>query len=80
MNKQIYVVYLKKIVGIDGAFPCPKCGSIISPDDESEEVYQVISTKNENDGIDELILQCNICKSKIKLILSNLSEKESKTL
>jgi predicted RNA-binding Zn-ribbon protein involved in translation (DUF1610 family) len=33
----VYTVDLTKIDG-DGSFPCPRCGTTISPDDESDEV------------------------------------------
>lgn len=62
-----YTIDLTKIDG-DGAFPCPKCGSIISPDDETEENYQIVDTKVKNDELAELILLCNKCGSTIKLI------------
>jgi len=33
----------------EGEFPCPKCHVMISPDDESEEVYRVLDIlENEN--------------------------------
>lgn len=59
-------VDLTKIEG-DGAFPCPKCGVIISPDDETEDVYTIAETKVRNDELAELILTCNKCRTKIKL-------------
>jgi predicted RNA-binding Zn-ribbon protein involved in translation (DUF1610 family) len=48
MNKTnvSYKIDLTKIDG-DGAFPCPKCGTMISPDDESEEIYKIINTEME---------------------------------
>jgi transcription initiation factor IIE alpha subunit len=52
----------------DGAFPCPKCGVIISPDDETEEIYKILDTKVNNDELTELLLLCNKCGSKIKLV------------
>ncbi|NWG10479.1 hypothetical protein HXY33_01820 [Candidatus Bathyarchaeota archaeon] len=70
-----YTVDLTKIDG-DGAFPCPKCGSIISPDDESEETYQIIETKVKDDELAELMLTCNKCGSAIKLT-GFLSQPES---
>jgi predicted RNA-binding Zn-ribbon protein involved in translation (DUF1610 family) len=72
-----YTIDLVKIDG-DGAFPCPKCGSIISPDDESEEVYQIVETKVKNDELAELMLTCNKCGSTIKLV-GFLSPPEDKT-
>jgi predicted RNA-binding Zn-ribbon protein involved in translation (DUF1610 family) len=62
-----YTVDLTKIDG-DGAFPCPKCGTIISPDDETEETYQIIETKVKDDELAELVLTCNKCGSTIKLV------------
>jgi len=61
-----FTVDLTEIDG-DGAFPCPKCGSMISPDDETEEVYTIAETKVKNDELSELILVCKKCRSKIKL-------------
>lgn len=61
-----YIIDLTKIDG-DGAFPCPKCGTLISPDDESEETYHILETKVKNDELNELVLTCNKCKSMIKL-------------
>jgi len=61
-----YTIDLTKIEG-DGAFPCPKCGAIISPDDESEEVYKIIETKVKNDELAELVLFCSKCGSTIIL-------------
>jgi len=73
----MYTIDLTKIDG-DGAFPCPKCGSIISPDDESEEVYQIVETKVKNDALAELMLTCSKCGSTIKLV-GFLSQPEDKT-
>lgn len=64
---EIYTVDLTKIDG-DGAFPCPKCGVMISPDDETEEIYQIVETKVKGDALAELILQCNKCGSTIRLV------------
>lgn len=61
-----YAIDLTKIDG-DGAFPCPKCGIIISPEDESEEVYKVVETKVRDDELIELVLVCGNCRSTIKL-------------
>ena len=55
------------IVEGDGSFPCPKCGMIISPDDESEENYQIVDTKVVNDKLAELVIACGKCGSTIKI-------------
>lgn len=62
----MYAIDLTKIDG-DGAFPCPKCGTLISPDDETEETYQIVETKVRNDDLEELTLSCKKCGTVIKL-------------
>jgi predicted RNA-binding Zn-ribbon protein involved in translation (DUF1610 family) len=51
----------------DGSFQCPKCGKSISPDDESDENYQILDTKVINDELAELIICCNNCGSTLKI-------------
>lgn len=65
-SKPPCTVDLTKIEG-DGAFPCPKCGVVISPDDDTDEVYTILETKVKNDELAELILLCNKCRTRIKL-------------
>jgi uncharacterized Zn finger protein len=65
-GKADYTVDLTKIDG-DGAFPCPKCGSMISPDDETENKYQIVETRVKNDELEELILTCTSCGTMIRL-------------
>ena len=62
-----YEIDLTKIDG-DGAFPCPKCGTVISPDDESEETYHIVDTKVKNDELAELLITCKKCRTIIKLV------------
>jgi predicted RNA-binding Zn-ribbon protein involved in translation (DUF1610 family) len=61
-----YKVNLSQVEG-EGSFPCPKCGTMISPDDESEEVYKIVDTKVVNDELVEVIITCNTCGTIIKL-------------
>ncbi len=61
-----YLVDLTKIEG-DGSFPCPKCGNVISPEDESEETYRIVSTKVLNEQLVELVVECTSCGSIIRL-------------
>ena len=75
-KSMMYTVDLTKIDG-DGAFPCPKCGMLISPDDETDEAYQILETKVKNDELAELTLMCKKCGSTIKLV-GFLSRPESK--
>ena len=62
----VYMIDLTKIEG-EGSFPCPKCGAIISPDDETEQAYKIVNTKIINDELVELIVMCGNCGSNIKL-------------
>jgi predicted RNA-binding Zn-ribbon protein involved in translation (DUF1610 family) len=66
-KSMIYTVDLTKIDG-DGAFPCPKCGSVISPDDESDTTYEIVNTKVKGDDLEELVLTCKKCRTTIKLV------------
>ena len=52
----------------DGSFPCPKCGTIISPEDETEKVYKIVDTKIVNDELVELVIVCENCRTQVKLI------------
>ncbi len=57
---------LTKIEG-DGSFPCPKCGTVINPEDETEEYYKIVDTKVINDELVELIIMCSKCRTNVKL-------------
>ncbi len=65
--KTIYKVDLSTIVGL-GDFPCPGCGSIISPNDIDEEGYTILEVRSENDCLNELLLQCNKCRGEISVV------------
>ena len=69
----VYQVNLAEIQG-EGDFPCPGCGVIISPEDETEDVYRIIDTKVNGQDLEELVIQCNSCKSKIRLVGFNVLE------
>lgn len=66
-EKEIFEIDLRKIEG-DGSFPCPKCGVMITPDDETEKVYSILEANVEKDKLKEIVLSCNKCHSKIRLI------------
>lgn len=66
-NQQMFTVNLSTIDG-DGDFPCPSCGVMISPEDESETVYTIVDTKMKGESLEELTIQCNKCGSKIRLV------------
>ena len=63
---QAYKVDLTKICG-KGDFPCPRCKSIISPDETSEETYSILDPKVNNQELEEIVICCNKCKSQIHL-------------
>ena len=65
-NDSIYLIDLTLIEG-DGSFPCPKCGTSISPEDESEDNYRIVDTRVVNDELVELVIVCGKCGSTIKL-------------
>jgi DNA-directed RNA polymerase subunit RPC12/RpoP len=64
---RVYEVDLTKIQG-DGDFPCPNCGVIISPEDETEDVYRILETKVRGQALEELVIQCNKCGSRIRAV------------
>jgi len=66
-QRAIFTVDITQIEG-DGDFPCPKCGVMISPDDETETVYKIIDTKVKNRNLEELVILCNKCGSKVRLV------------
>ncbi len=57
---------LTKIDG-NGDFPCPNCGVTISPEDESENVYIILEEKVKDDVLEEMLIQCKKCGSRIRL-------------
>ncbi len=59
-----YKIDLAKIEG-DGEFSCPRCGATISPDDDNEEAYSIISSKASSEGLEEIVVRCNKCCSSI---------------
>jgi len=61
-----YSINLMTIEG-DGSLPCPKCGMIISPEDETEENYKIIDTKVVDNELVELKIACGRCGSKISI-------------
>ena len=60
--KQIhaYKIDLTKIDG-NGDFACPRCGTVISPDDDAEEAYSILEPKVDHQGLKELVIQCKKC-------------------
>ena len=61
-----YKVDLTRIEG-NGDFACPRCGTEISPDDETEAVYSILGSKVNSNGLEEVVICCNKCSSHIHL-------------
>lgn len=76
--KQVLVseLDLTKIQG-KGDFSCPNCGVTISPEDESDDVYIILEEKIRNNALEELVIQCNKCSSRIRLTGFPLLEMEN---
>lgn len=65
-KESIYNINIATVEG-DGSFPCPKCGMMISPDDETEENYTILDTKVVNNDLSELVVACGKCRSTIRI-------------
>ncbi len=65
-NPQVFTVDLASIEG-NGDFPCPCCGTRISPEDTTDTVYTIVDTQMNGEALEELTIQCNKCGSKIRL-------------
>jgi hypothetical protein len=70
-----YKLDLTRIQG-NGDFLCPKCGITISPDDETEDVYTILEEKLKGEVLEELVIQCNKCSSRIHVTGFSLLEAE----
>ena len=60
----------------DESFECPKCKSkgqrtMISPDDETEEVYKILGTKVKHDDLVGVTVACNKCGAEIEILGSH---------
>ena len=62
----IYKIDLTRING-NGEFQCPRCGTTISPEDDTEGTYTIVEPKVNSQGLEEVIIRCNRCASHIHL-------------
>lgn len=62
-----YIVNLLKIEG-DRKVTCPKCKSVMDPDDKTEENYRIIEVFVTNNKLSGVLLECVYCNSRIRLI------------
>ena len=63
---KFHVVDLTKIQGT-GEIKCPKCGTVISPDDETENAFTILETIMKENNLEKIILKCSKCQSQIRL-------------
>ena len=71
-----YTVDLTRISG-KGDFSCPACGTVMSPDDTTEEIYRIVEPKVNSHGLEELVICCNKCSCEIHLTGFSLLDKLS---
>ena len=73
----VFKVDLSAIDG-NGDFLCPRCGTPLSPDDNTDEAYSLVETETNNHGLQEATIQCNKCQSHIHLTGFSVLEKIEK--
>ena len=66
-NKDLEYCVSSQQIADDGSFQCPKCGMKISPDDDTNENYEIIETKVQKGELVELKIGCGKCRSKLRL-------------
>ncbi len=64
---KLYTVDLREAEQ-EGEVKCPKCGVEISPDDLTEEKYEILETVMKGDSLERIIVRCNKCRSQIHLV------------
>jgi phage terminase large subunit GpA-like protein len=74
----VYTIDLNKITG-NGEFPCPCCGTTMSPDDDTEETYQILEPIVNSHGLEQLIIRCNKCSTQIHLTGFSFLQKTTQT-
>jgi hypothetical protein len=62
----VHKIDLTEIEG-NGDFACPRCGTKISPDDQTEGVYSILGSKVNSNGLEEVVIRCNKCSTHIHL-------------
>ena len=67
-RKRSFNVDLTAIEGVEGTILCPRCSTLISPEDDTETTYKVVNAAFNNDGFLEGIgIECIECNSTIIL-------------
>jgi hypothetical protein len=66
-QRLIIKIDLAEIEG-EGEFSCPSCGNNISPDDISEESYEIKEIKTRKDGsLEGILILCHRCGNNIDI-------------
>ena len=56
-----YVISVHELEN-DASFKCPRCGVCISPDDETNDNYEILDPKvNDKDHLSDVVFQCKRC-------------------
>lgn len=63
-----YTISLLDVTDKDGVLPCPQCGAPLSPNDESEDNYEIVDTEVKENELISMTLKCKKCKDEIKLV------------
>ncbi|HMK93941.1 MAG TPA: hypothetical protein VK536_00940 [Candidatus Limnocylindrales bacterium] len=73
---QTYKLDLTETDG-NGDFSCPQCGTVISPDETTEQTYSILEPKVNGLDLEELVICCKVCKSQIHLTGFSISQELS---
>lgn len=60
----VYKIELSQI-NKNGSLPCPSCHALISPDDKTEKIYTLLDVNMNQNGLEEIVIQCKKCQSQI---------------
>ncbi len=67
VQESTFKINLTEIEGEED-ISCPSCGTVISPEDDSEKAYEITEIISREDGsMEEIIVNCKKCKSIIHL-------------
>ena len=64
-----FLVHKINLIELEGKgdFLCPCCGTQISPNDETEEIYSILEPKVRNNTLESLLIRCNNCSNEVLL-------------
>ncbi|MFZ7138755.1 MAG: hypothetical protein ACOWW1_10105 [archaeon] len=68
VKQRLHYVIDLSLTRSNGDFLCPRCGLLLSPSDETEDNYCILGTTINDESLEELHLQCQHCRSEIRLV------------